>query len=342
MSIRIAVIGAGIMGEDHARIIAQDLPGVTLQVICDASRTRAREVADRYGALDATVDPMLTLSRADVDAVIIASPDDTHAVLSMAAINAGKPALCEKPLSPSPEDCLAIIDKEISLGRQFVQLGFMRRFDSSYREMKNALLSGVIGRAVMMHNFHRNVEAPTNFSGQMAISNSAPHEFDVVRHVLDTEYSAISVFQPSRGSPGSVGAPVFMVLETRDGHLVNIEINNNAHYGYDVRGELVGEQGSVQLAAPIHTRLNTAFQAVERYAADWRPRFADAYRLQDKAFVEFVKTGCFPAHAATAWDGYCAAVVAQAGVQALTEGHRVTLRPMDIPSLYLPHEGALS
>ncbi|MPQ68402.1 MULTISPECIES: Gfo/Idh/MocA family oxidoreductase [Pseudomonas] len=342
MSIRIAVIGAGIMGADHARIIAQDLPGATLQVICDASPERAREIAERYGAADVSSDPMQTLARADVDAIIIASPDETHAVLSMAAINAGKPALCEKPLSQSPEECLAVIDKETSLGRQFVQLGFMRRFDPAYREMKSALQDGVIGRAVMMHNFHRNVEAPANFSGQMAISNSAPHEFDVVRHVLDTEYSAISVFQPARRSTLGVGAPVFMVLETRDGHLVNIEINNNAHYGYDVRGELVGEQGSVQLAGPVHTRVNTQRQAAERYAADWRPRFAEAYRLQDKAFLAFVNTGVFPAHAANTWDGYCAALVAQAGIQALSEGRRVSLRALDTPALYLSREGALS
>ena len=336
MSIRIAVIGAGIMGEDHARIIAQDLPGTTLQVICDANPERAKDVAQRYGAAHVATDPLATLARNDVDAVIIASPDATHAALCLAAIEIGKPVLCEKPLSPSSEECLAVIDREISLGRQFIQLGFMRRFDPSYREMKHALQSGAIGSAVMMHNFHRNVEAPANFSGQMAISNSAPHEFDVARHVLDTEYSAISVFQPA----GGIGAPVFMVLETRDGHLVNIEVNNNAHYGYDVRGELVGKQGSVQLAGPVHAHYNSGLQAVQRYAADWRPRFAEAYRLQDKAFVDFVRTGQFPIHAATAWDGYCATLVAEAGVQALTEGRRITLRTLDTPSLYLPREGA--
>ena len=336
MTLRIAVIGAGIMGEDHARIIAQDLPGTTLQVICDANPERAKEVAQRYGAAHVATDPLATLARSDVDAVIIASPDATHAALCLAAIDLGKPVLCEKPLSPNSEECLAVIDREISVGRQFIQLGFMRRFDPSYREVKHALQSGAIGSAVMMHNFHRNVEAPANFSGQMAISNSAPHEFDVARHVLDTEYSAISVFQPA----GGIGAPVFMVLETRDGHLVNIEVNNNAHYGYDVRGELVGRQGSVQLAAPVHAHYNSGLQAVQRYAADWRPRFAEAYRLQDKAFVEFVRNGQFPAHAATAWDGYCATLVAEAGVQALTEGRRITLRPLDTPSLYLPREGA--
>jgi myo-inositol 2-dehydrogenase/D-chiro-inositol 1-dehydrogenase len=133
-----------------------------------------------------------------------------------------------------------------------------------------------------------------------------------------------------------------MVLETREGQLVNIEINNNAHYGYDVRGELVGEQGSVQLATPVHARFNTRLQGFEKYAADWRPRFADAYRLQNKAFVEFINTGIFPAFAANAWDGYCAAVVAQAGIEALKQRRRVVLPTLQAPPFYQPHEGATS
>lgn len=93
---RVAVIGAGVMGSDHARILAEDLPGAHLQVVCDASGDRARSVADALGASDAATDAMATLVRSDVDAVLIASPDETHAHLSIAAIQAAKPILCEK------------------------------------------------------------------------------------------------------------------------------------------------------------------------------------------------------------------------------------------------------
>lgn len=334
MTIRVAVIGAGIMGADHARIVAGDLPGAVLQVVCDASSERARAVADECGAVDTATDPAATIARSDVDAVLIASPDQTHALLSIAAIEAGKPVLCEKPLAPTTEDCLKVIAAEVSSGRQMVQIGFMRRFDPSYTEMKAALVEGLLGRAMMMHNFHRNVEAPANFTGQMAVTNSAPHEFDVARFVLDTDYAAISVFQPAGADASQTGAPVFMVLETTGGQLVNIEINNNAAYGYDVRGELVGEKGSVFLNAPIHSRLNTSLMAVERYAADWRPRFAEAYRLQNKAWLRFVQTGEMSPIAPNAWDGYCATLVAEAGVRSLNEGRRVTLEPAEKPALY--------
>ncbi|WP_248448609.1 Gfo/Idh/MocA family oxidoreductase [Sinorhizobium meliloti] len=334
MSVRIAIIGAGIMGADHARIVSEDLPGASLQVVCDASSERARQVAEECGAADVSSDPLATITRGDVDAVLIASPDETHASLSLAAIGAGKPVLCEKPLSQSAKECLGVIDAEVSRGHQFVQLGFMRRFDPSYRDMKALLNDGSLGDAIMMHNFHRNVEAPANFTGQMAITNSAPHEFDVARFVLGADYTAITVFQPTGVDTTRTGAPVFMVLETDKGQLVNIEINNNAAYGYDVRGELIGEKGSISLNAPVYTRHNGDLMAYERYASDWRPRFAEAYRLQNKAFLSFVQTGVFPPIASDAWDGYCAALVAAAGVEALRKGERVTIARAEKPSLY--------
>jgi myo-inositol 2-dehydrogenase/D-chiro-inositol 1-dehydrogenase len=334
MTVRIAVIGAGIMGADHARIVAGDLPGAILQVVCDPSQERARNVAAECGAADVASDPLATIARSDVDAVLIASPDETHATLALAAIEAGKPVLCEKPLAPSSADCMRIVLAETKGGRRLVQVGFMRRFDPAYREMKALLREGALGRAVMMHNFHRNVSAPANFTGLMAITNSAPHEFDVARFVLDTDYSSISAFQPGGVDASRAGAPVFMVLETSGGQLVNIEINNNAAYGYDVRGELVGEKGSVFLNAPVHARINMELKSLERYAADWRPRFAEAYRLQNKAWLKSVETGVPSPIAANAWDGYAASLVAEAGVRALSEGRKVAVERADKPAFY--------
>ena len=333
MTIRIAVIGAGIMGCDHARIFATDLPGAAVQVVCDASAPRARALADAVGAADVMSDGEAAIARTDVDAVIIASPDFTHAPLSLACIRAGKRALCEKPLSQSVAECLSVMQAEQAAGQRHIQLGFMRRFDQSYAEMKAALDKGTLGRALMMHNFHRNVETPAaDFTGAMAITNSAPHEFDVVRFVLGTEYAAISAFQPKRSD--ALVAPVFMVLETTDGQLVNIEINNNAAYGYDVRGELVGEAGSISMNAATYSRLDAGLAQRNGYDADWRGRYAEAYRRQNRAFLHFVRTGAFSTIGSDAWDGYAAAVVAEAGARALAEGRRVAVQMQTQPSFY--------
>ncbi|MER9972163.1 Gfo/Idh/MocA family oxidoreductase [Mesorhizobium sp. M0060] len=333
MTIRIAVIGAGLMGADHAKIVAEELPGATLQLVCDMDEQRARSVADACGAIDIATDPKGAITRQDVDAVIIASPDFTHAPLSMACIAAGKRVLCEKPLSQASADCIAVMEAEQKAGAKFVQLGFMRRYDRSYQEMKQALDNGHLGRALMMHNFHRNVETPAaDFTGAMAITNSAPHEFDVVRYVLGTEYAAISAFQPSR-SDARV-APVVMVLETVDGQLVNIEINNNAAYGYDVRAELIGENGAVATNNVAYTRTESALTQSTNYDADWRTRYYDAYRRQNRDFLRFVMTGEFPATASDCWDGYCAAVVAEAGVVALKEARRTPVQMIAKPEFY--------
>jgi myo-inositol 2-dehydrogenase/D-chiro-inositol 1-dehydrogenase len=130
--VRIAVIGAGLMGADHARIVTEEMQGASLQVVCDMDEVRARKVADAHGAADVAANPEAVIARADVDAVIVASPDFTHAPLSLACINAGKKVLCEKPLSQSSAECLSVMHAEQKVGRKFVQLGFMRRYDQSY------------------------------------------------------------------------------------------------------------------------------------------------------------------------------------------------------------------
>jgi myo-inositol 2-dehydrogenase / D-chiro-inositol 1-dehydrogenase len=332
MSMRVGLIGAGIMGADHARILSEQMHGVTLQYICDADAGRAKSVADNSGAVHVSTDPLAVIADKTVDAVLIASPDHTHAALTKACVENGKPVLCEKPLSQDSSECLDVIAAEARLGKRLVQIGFMRRFDPAYLAMKHALTEGTIGPALMMHNFHRNVSAPANFTGQMAITNSAPHEFDIARFVLDTDYHSISVFRPEFRDADKTGAPVFMVLKTVSGQLVNVEINNNAAYGYDVRGELVGERGSVFLRAPIASELHVNLQAITTYAADWRPRFAEAYRLQNSAWLKSIETG--RPVGASAWDGYAATLIAEAGVRSLETGAPVEIAPADKPELY--------
>lgn len=321
------------MGADHAKIVTEDLPGATLQVVCDKDADRAKSVADALGAHDASGDPEATIQRADVDAVIIAAPDFTHAPLSKACIAAGKRVMCEKPLSQSSPECIEVMQAEKAAGAQFVMIGFMRRYDQSYVEMRQVLDSGRLGRALMMHNFHRNVETPAaDFTGDMAITNSAPHEFDVARHVLETEFTSIVAYQPRRSD--DVVAPVMMVLETKDDQLVTIEINNNAAYGYDVRAELVGETGSVAMNNVAYTRTDTKLAASTRYDADWRTRYHDAYVRQNREFVRFVETGVFPKIASDCWDGYCAAVAAETGAMALSTGLKQPITLIDKPVFY--------
>src|SRR5205814_8288126 len=114
--------------------------------------------------------------------------------------------------------------------------------------------------------------------------------------------------------------PVCMVLEAVGGQLVNLEINNRAAYGYDVRAELVGEQPGISMSHVAYTHLDRSLGVHTGYDADWRPRYFDAYRRQNRAFLRFVDTDQFPEVASSCWDGYAAAVAAEAGVTALASG----------------------
>ena len=331
MTLRIGIIGAGIMGADHARIFAEEVPGTMLRVICDSDQKRARSVADATGAAGVVSDPLAVINDVSVDVVVIAAPDQFHAPLTLACIAAGKPVLCEKPLSQDSKECLVVLEAEEKCGKHLVQIGFMRRFDPSYAEIKAMLTRGDLGKALMFHCFHRNVAPAYGFQASMAICNSAPHEFDVVRWMLDSDFKTISVFRPPSGGET---APVFMVLETVAGQLVNIEVNISATYGYDVRGELVGEKGTAFLRAPVHTDVNLGLKQINTYPADWRPRFVDAYRQQNRAWVKSINSGK-PNLGASAWDGYCSTAVAEAGVEALNTGKTVAVTQIAKPKFYM-------
>lgn len=334
MAVRVAIIGAGVMGADHAHIFAKDVPGAVVQIICDADIGRAKAIADATGALDASSDPFEAIKRSDVDAILVASPDATHQPLTLAALDLGKPVLCEKPMAPTSDECLAMIEAEIGKGKQLIQTGFMRRFDPAYREMKAALAAGSIGDALMFHCFHRNVSAPDWFTTENSITNSAPHEYDIARWLLDTEFQTMSVFRPNKADPKAAGSPIVIIVQSENGQLINIEVNINAAYGYDVRGEMVGTKGSVSLANPSLTTTSAHLTNALAYPADWRPRFAEAYRLQNQAWIRTIIADRPDPIAANAWDGYCATRIGETGVDALTKGVAVDVVLAPKPDFY--------
>lgn len=335
MSVRVGIIGVGVMGADHARILVSQVPGARLKALYDADPIRARTVADQTGAETVASDALALIEDPTIDAILIASPDQTHKELALACIAARKPVLCEKPLAPTTAECLEVIAAEVKLGRRLVQIGYMRRFDPAYAELKAKLLAGHLGKPLMFHCFHRNVSAPAWFDSKMAISNSAVHEFDAARWVLDAELTAIQAFRPTVASTNSSGQPVFLVLQTSQGELVNVEIVNNAGYGYDVRAELVCEKGTISLRSPIRTEISSDLTQGIDYPADWRPRFADAYRLQAQAWINAILSGT--SVGAGSWDGYRAAAVAEAGLQSLEDGRKAVVPLLDRPTLYDEH-----
>ena len=183
--------------------------------------------------------------------MLVASWGPAHEEQVLAAIGAGKPVFCEKPLAPTSDACLRIMDAEMAAGRRYVQVGFMRRYDAGYQAMKATLEDGSIGAPLLMHCAHRNPSVPPyGFTTEMIISDSAVHEIDLVRWLFGEEIAATSVLVPRRSgqAPAGMQDPLILLLEMASGVLVDDELFLNARYGYDVRGEVVGETGTVALA----------------------------------------------------------------------------------------------
>jgi myo-inositol 2-dehydrogenase/D-chiro-inositol 1-dehydrogenase len=332
MVLGIGVIGAGVMGGDHARVLAGSVRGAEVRAVADADTARAGAVAKAAGASRTHTDALALIADPAIDAVLIASPDDTHVPYTLACIAAGKPVLCEKPLAPDAEGCLAVMAAEQNAGRRLVQVGFMRRFDPGYTAMRRQREAGGLGSPVMLHCAHRNAEAPPWFTSEMVITNSAVHEIDIVRWLLDDEYASVTAFMRAAHGKPPPSDRQFLVFETRRGTVVDVELYMNARYGYDVTAELVCESGTVSLAqhAPVETRSSLAQSRA--YAPDWRAHFADAYRIQAQAWVDGIRSG--EPTGASAYDGYVATAVAGICLRAAETGARTPVELMERPAFY--------
>ena len=323
MVVGVGVIGTGVMGSEHARLIGRETRGAHLAGVFDADTARARAAA-----ADATVfpDPRSLIRSDRVGAVIIASPDATHAELALACLEAGKPVLCEKPLASTAEEALRVVQAEAALKRRLIQVGYMRRFDPGYQEMKRIKDQGGVGATVLLHNVHRNVSAPEWFTGPMAVTNSFVHEIDISRWLTGSEMISAQI------ASGPGGEPLMITMRTDRDEIVSTEVYVNAAYGYHVHAELVGRQGTVALAPPSLTIRNKDRIGGVAYPDNWIPRFADAYRRQLTDWIGAVTTGT--SVGASAWDGYIASAIAEQIAAGLAENHATTLKYPSRPSLY--------
>ena len=328
---RIGIIGTGIMGSDHARILAAGVAGAELAGVQDASRERAEALARETGA-KLFADPQSLISDAGIDAIIVCAPDPTHHALALAAIKTGKPVLVEKPLASTVAEARDVMAAEMKFGKRLVQVGFMRRFDPGYRAMKAELTGDRLGQALFLHCIHRNAVGPDYLTSDLVIASSAGHEFDIGRFLLDDEIVAATVTSPraSRLAPGR--QPQFIVLETAAGVVVDIEVFVDCGYGYDVRAELVCEKGAISLNPSPATTLRHAGHDGYETPPDWRGRFRDAYRVQMEAWVASLSGKANDG--ASAWDGYRAIQVTEACLEAWRNGGRVAVPLEDRPAFY--------
>lgn len=309
------------MGADHARKLARVVSGAELVAVSDFAVDTAEAVAAELGARVHVDGHQLIIDPA-VDAVVIATRDDTHADLVLAAMRAGKPVMCEKPLAPTAAECRELIATQTALGlpTELVAVGFMRRFDPSYLALRDRVRDAQLGAPLVVHCVSRTVHTYPGGDSASTITNSAIHELDIVPWLLDSPIVEVS-WQHGRSSAhsGTRQDPQFYLLRTASDVLVTVELFLNARYGYDTRCEVVMETGTAALALPAALTVDAERRRGVDYPADWIPRYSDAYRIELQEWIDAIAGGR-PSSLASAQDGLRASVVADALVESMNSG----------------------
>lgn len=332
MSLKVGVIGTGMIGQDHIRRLTQVLSGVEVVAVSDIDAERAAAAAPDGAEIFADAGDLIRSDK--VQAVVICSWGPAHEVQLLDCIAAGKPVFCEKPLVTSEAAALRVMEAEAAFGRRLVQVGFMRRFDADYRRLKSVIDGGSLGTPLLYHSVHRNASVPEGlYTSEMPLNDTLVHDADVTRWLLSDEVAGVEVRVPRRSSRGKVlRDPTFVLLHMASGALVDVEISVNIAYGYDIRGEVSCEKGVAALPNRPATVISDAYGIRQAIPEDWRERFIEAY---DQEFREWIAAaGQGTATGPSTWDGYAATLVADAALLAVESGGIEKIAMRDKPSLY--------
>lgn len=334
MALDVGVIGVGMIGQDHIRRLTHVLSGARVAAVTDVDLARAQTVVDDLAGATLHRSGQDLIADPGVDAVVVTSWGPTHEQYVLGCIEAGKQVFCEKPLATTREACERILDAEVAAGRRLVMVGFMRRYDAQYRAMKQTVASGEIGAPLLMHASHRNPSVPALFTSDMIIVDTAVHDVDVARWMFDDEIAAVTVLQPRVSGKAGEGFrdPLVLLLEMTSGVLVDVEASVNAGYGYDIRGEVLCEDGTVELSESAGVVVKRAGRYSGGIPADWRERFVRAFDAEVQAWIDAATAGT--ATGPSAWDGYAATVGTDTGLEALRTGRRVPVAMREKPDLY--------
>ncbi len=327
MTTRFALLGAGRIGKVHARAVSGN-PDAVLVAVTDAMPAAAEAIATQYGAEVRSLEAIE--AAADIDAVVICTPTDTHADLIQRFARAGKAIFCEKPVDLS----VARVEETLAVVRETgvpLMVGFNRRFDPDFRALKAAIDAGRIGRVEMVSITSRDPGAPPvsyiERSGGM-FRDMTIHDFDMARWLLgeevETVQAAASVLvDPAIGAAGDIDS-ANVILVTASGRQAVITNSRRAAYGYDQRIEVLGAAGAV-LAENRH-QANIQLATAEGYTRPplldfFMDRYTEAYAAEIAAFIAALAAGTAPP--ATGEDGLMALVLAEAALRSVAEGRVV-------------------
>ena len=323
-NVRVGVIGVGGMGSFHAHTLAS-LAHVELVAVADPFQPNVEKVTAALGC-QGLADPMALATGASLDAVVIASPDATHADLAIAAMNTGLWVLCEKPLATTMADAWRVVEAESALGSRRMQLGFMREYDPAHVQLMAELRDA--GRIDAIRAVHRNSNDRRRPIAQI-VGQSMVHDIHSTRFISGEEIVSVHAF--GAGAADDSFRHILAVCQLESGAHAMLEFDD-AGFAYEVTVEVLAAEGDVLTGAPVRA-VRRRNGSVDAYIGpDWFAWFAEAYRAQDQAWVASIRAGS--AVGPSTWDGLVAHHVVEAIIRSLAAGESVAVERLAKPAIY--------
>ncbi len=295
--IRCAVLGLGRLGYWHAENLATRVKGATLVYVADPFENQAEKVARELNIGKSTKNPNEVFEDSTIDAVFIATPTSTHAEMIKLAAKHKKHIFVEKPLTYDLAEADQVV-QTIKENNVYCQVGFMRRFDSAYIEAHKRIHAGDIGIPLYFKGISRDPGSPPaefiKNSGGIFLDMSI-HDYDIARYLLKAEVTSVSahgnILFHSFMEPYHDVDQAITYLTFDSGAAADIEASRNAFYGYDIRGEVIGSEGSIQIGSLRHhdVQILTKSGSTHDIVPAFPERFKNAYLNEIDHFIDCLR-----------------------------------------------------
>lgn len=330
-TVNIGIVGAGCIGQIHAENLLNRVQEAHVVAVVDVDEKRAQELALKCGRIKWYLDHEQMLEQKDIEAVLIATSANTHKDIIISAANKGKHIFCEKPITLTSEEAneaLVAVEKAGVL----MQVGFMRRFDPALASAKEEVDKGSIGNPLMLKVISRDPGGPPleyeRVYGGLFVDNTV-HDIDLARWFMGSEVKRVyaegkNLIYPEFKEFGDVDVAL-TTLTFKNDTIGNIENSLRSGGGYDMRVEIVGSEGILQIGYLRHHGFFLLKQSTVSHnmVPSWQERFKEAFVKELKHFTECIINNKAPI--VTGIDGQKALEIGLAAEKSCKEAKPVTL-----------------